>query len=77
LDGLSQALYLKDGWPSLEKNTHFLQLEPDYWREHWKYAKWVLATAAVFQLTTQGYYWLLASFSQSRKSANSERCIWS
>jgi len=38
----------------------FLQSEPRYWQEHWKYAKWVLATAFVFQLTTQGYYWLVA-----------------
>jgi O-antigen/teichoic acid export membrane protein len=38
----------------------FLQTEPRYWQEHWKYSKWVLATAFVFQLTTQGYYWLVA-----------------
>jgi O-antigen/teichoic acid export membrane protein len=38
----------------------FLQSEAGYWREHWKYAKWVLGTALVFQLTTQGYYWLVA-----------------
>jgi O-antigen/teichoic acid export membrane protein len=40
----------------------FLKLEPRYWQEHWKYARWVLATAFVFQLTTQGYYWLVAGF---------------
>jgi O-antigen/teichoic acid export membrane protein len=40
----------------------FLELEPQYWREHWKYAQWVLATAFVFQLTSQGYYWLVAGF---------------
>jgi O-antigen/teichoic acid export membrane protein len=40
----------------------FIELEPHYWREHWKYAQWVLATAFVFQLTTQGYYWLVAGF---------------
>ncbi len=38
----------------------FLDSEPGYWREHWKYSKWVLSTAFVFQLTTQGYYWLAA-----------------
>jgi O-antigen/teichoic acid export membrane protein len=38
----------------------FLQTEPRYWQEHWKYSKWVLATAFAFQLTTQGYYWLVA-----------------
>jgi O-antigen/teichoic acid export membrane protein len=40
----------------------FLELEPDYWREHWKYSKWVLSTAFVFQLTSQGYYWIVAGF---------------
>jgi|GEM_PF-67464 len=38
----------------------FLQSETRYWHEHWKYTKWVLGTALVFQLTTQGYYWLVA-----------------
>jgi O-antigen/teichoic acid export membrane protein len=37
----------------------FLEIEPNYWREHWNYAKWVLATAFVFQFTTQGYFWLV------------------
>jgi len=37
----------------------FLETEPNYWREHWNYAKWVLATAFVFQFTTQGYFWLV------------------
>lgn len=40
----------------------FLESEPGYWREHWKYSKWVLSTAFVFQFTTQGYYWLVAGF---------------
>jgi O-antigen/teichoic acid export membrane protein len=40
----------------------FLSSEPGYWAEHWKYSKWVLSTAFVFQLTTQGYYWLAAGF---------------
>ena len=55
--------------PRLRKETRlcrsgptFLDLEPGYWREHWKYSKWVLATALVFQLTTQGYYWIVAGF---------------
>jgi O-antigen/teichoic acid export membrane protein len=38
----------------------FLDSEPGYWREHWKYSKWVFATALVLQLATQGYYWLVA-----------------
>jgi O-antigen/teichoic acid export membrane protein len=40
----------------------FLDSEPGYWMEHWKYSKWVLSTAFVFQLTTQGYYWIVAGF---------------
>jgi O-antigen/teichoic acid export membrane protein len=40
----------------------FLDSEPGYWREHWKYSKWVFSTAFVFQLTAQGYYWLVAGF---------------
>jgi O-antigen/teichoic acid export membrane protein len=38
----------------------FLEREPGYWQEHWKYTRWVLVTAFLFQLTTQGYYWLVA-----------------
>src|SRR5258708_480767 len=40
----------------------FLEREPEYWGLHWKYSRWVLITAFVFQLTTQGYYWLVAAF---------------
>jgi O-antigen/teichoic acid export membrane protein len=40
----------------------FLDAEPLYWSEHWKYTRWVLVTAFVFQLTSQGYYWLVAAF---------------
>jgi O-antigen/teichoic acid export membrane protein len=40
----------------------FLDSEPGYWGEHWKYSKWVFSTAFVFQFTTQGYYWLVAGF---------------
>jgi len=39
----------------------FLDIEPNYWKEHWKYAKWALATAFVFQFTTQGYFWLVGA----------------
>jgi O-antigen/teichoic acid export membrane protein len=54
--GLGRKLDLGRPGPS------FLDLEPSYWGEHWKYSKWVLATAFVFQLTTQGYYWIVAGF---------------
>jgi len=40
----------------------FLEREPGYWGLHWNYSRWVLITAFVFQLTTQGYYWLVAAF---------------
>jgi O-antigen/teichoic acid export membrane protein len=48
----------------------FLALEPKYWREHWKYSKWVLATAFIFQLTHQGYYWLVGGFLSVSEVAN-------
>jgi O-antigen/teichoic acid export membrane protein len=38
----------------------FTDAEPGYWSEHWKYSRWVLVTALVFQLTNQLYYWLSA-----------------
>jgi O-antigen/teichoic acid export membrane protein len=73
LDGFSVFLVLAAGWlaaglslanrlPFGKTRQSFLAGEPDYWREHWKYARWVLLTAFVFQLTTQGYYWLVAAF---------------
>ncbi len=49
---------------------HFLHFEPRYWGEHWKYSKWVLATALVFQFTTQGYYWLVAGFLSAKEVAD-------
>jgi O-antigen/teichoic acid export membrane protein len=54
--GLGRRLALGSSGPS------FLDLEPGYWREHWKYSKWVFVTAFVFQLTSQGYYWIVAGF---------------
>jgi O-antigen/teichoic acid export membrane protein len=73
LDSLSVYLVLAAGWlvavagvlgklPFRERRQNFLESEPGYWREHWKYARWVLATAFVFQLGTQGYYWVVAGF---------------
>ncbi len=72
LDGFSVFLVLAAGWlaaglglsgqlPFGKTRQSFLAGQPDYWREHWKYARWVLLTAFVFQLTTQGYYWLVAA----------------
>lgn len=45
----------------------FGEIVPGHWGEHWNYAKWILATAFVFQLTTQGYYWLLGGFLSARE----------
>jgi O-antigen/teichoic acid export membrane protein len=56
--------------PSLRAGNTFLQSVPEYWREHWKYTRWVFVTAFVFQLTTQGYYWLLAGFLSVKDVAN-------
>lgn len=69
LDSFSVYLVLAAGWlaagtalaaklPWGGARQEFLAGEPGYWREHWKYARWVLLTAFVFQLTSQGYYWL-------------------
>ena len=53
---------LKGKLPLRNRVPNFLDSEPNYWSEHWKYSKWVLTTAFVFQLTTQGYYWIVAGF---------------
>jgi len=49
--------------------TDFLLQEPDYWSEHWKYSRWVLVTALVFQFTTQAYFWVVAGFLSVRNVA--------
>jgi len=80
LDSFSVFLVLAAGWlaaglslagqlPFGKTRQSFLAGEPDYWREHWKYARWVLLTAFVFQLTTQGYYWLVAGFLSAKDVA--------
>jgi O-antigen/teichoic acid export membrane protein len=71
LDSFSVFLILALGWIAAgacyARKLHWgktkqslSEVKPHYWREHWSYMKWVLATAFVFQLTTQGYYWLVA-----------------
>jgi O-antigen/teichoic acid export membrane protein len=80
LDGFSGFLILAGGWlvaglsvahklPWGRSRENFLASEPGYGREHWKYARWVLLTAFVFQLTGQGYYWLVAGFLAVREVA--------
>lgn len=48
--------------PGRDAQRDFKRFETGYWTEHWKYTRWVLATAFVFQLMTQGYYWIIAGF---------------
>ncbi len=73
LNGFSVFLILALGWviaglafvrklPLGNLQSAFLDSEPHYWREHWAYTRWVLATAFVFQFMHQGYYWLVAGF---------------
>lgn len=66
LAGAALGRRLQFGSPS----QSFLELEPHYWREHWNYSKWVLATAFVFQFTHQGYYWLVGGFLSAAEVAN-------
>jgi O-antigen/teichoic acid export membrane protein len=56
------ALFVMQELPERAAGAVFLELEPEYWTEHWKYSRWVLVTAFVFQLTTQAYYWLAAGY---------------
>ena len=37
----------------------FLSDHSGYWQDHWRYSRWVLATALIFQFTNQGYYWII------------------
>jgi O-antigen/teichoic acid export membrane protein len=80
LNTFSAFLILALGWvvagafyarklPFGHTQTTFLELEPGYWGVHWKYARWVLITAFVFQFMTQGYYWLVAGFLSVREVA--------
>ncbi len=73
LNGFSAFLIVAAAWvvagacfspklPFGRTQEKFLDVEPLYWKDHWKYSRWVLVTAFVFQLTSQGYYWLVAVF---------------
>jgi O-antigen/teichoic acid export membrane protein len=55
-------------WKAASEN--FSELEPAYWSEHWKYSRWVLVTALVFQLTTQGYFWVTAGLLSIKEVGN-------
>jgi O-antigen/teichoic acid export membrane protein len=78
LNDFSAFLILALGWmvaaaspgrrlPLGKTPGRFLELEPRYWGVHWNYARWVLVTAFVFQLMTQGYYWLVAGFLSAKE----------
>jgi len=52
------------------RSTQFTDVQPTYWSEHWKYSRWVLVTALVFQLTNQLYYWLSAGILSVKETAD-------
>jgi O-antigen/teichoic acid export membrane protein len=73
LNGLSVFLIMAVGWiaggisvirelPRKMSMQAFTDAHPNHRSDHWKYARWILATAFVFQLTNQGYYWVVAAF---------------
>ena len=52
----------KPGQSESAPASDFLLATPGYWGEHWKYSRWVLVTALVFQFTGQAYFWVVAAF---------------
>ena len=73
LNGFSVFVILALGWIAAglglrrklargDRGPSFLESEPGYWSEHWKYSKWILSSTLVFLLATQGYYWIVAGF---------------
>jgi O-antigen/teichoic acid export membrane protein len=61
LSWIAAGIFLARELPgNAESSAQFADVEPKYRSEHWKYSRWVLVTALVFQLTSQGYYWLSA-----------------
>ena len=64
------ATFVARELPERAAGPGFLELEPGYWTEHWKYSRWVLVTAFVFQLTTQAYYWLAAGYLSVKEVAD-------
>jgi O-antigen/teichoic acid export membrane protein len=64
------ALFVARELPQRAAGAGFLEHEPGYWEEHWKYSRWVLVTAFVFQMTTQAYYWLAAGYLSVKEVAD-------
>jgi O-antigen/teichoic acid export membrane protein len=69
VNGFSVFLVLAMGWlvaspvfffkyPIRSGARRFISSHHRYWSGHWNYARWVLATALVFQLLGQGYLWI-------------------
>jgi O-antigen/teichoic acid export membrane protein len=56
--------------PATSSVDSFIGIEPTYWKEHWKYCRWVLVTGFVFQLTNQAFYWLVGGFLSAAAVAN-------
>jgi O-antigen/teichoic acid export membrane protein len=86
LNGLSVFLICAVGWiigalsifrelPRKIPMEAFTDAQPNHRSEHWQYARWILATAFVFQLTNQGYYWVVAAF-LSLKEVGELRAIY-
>lgn len=48
--------------PGITRTAQFKEVTLGHRTEHWEYARWVLATTFVFQLTNQAYYWFVAGF---------------
>ncbi len=62
---MAAALFLPEDYPGRLDSADaqdFLLQTPGYWSEHWKYARWALVTALVFQFTAQAYFWVVAAF---------------
>lgn len=81
LNSFSAYVVLAMGWivaggilagklPMEKLRQTFLDHVPGYWREHFKYTKWVFASAFAVQLSTQSYYWLVAGILSVRDVAN-------
>ena len=67
--GIAGVAVIKE-LPGTVTSHDFTEIEPAYWSEHWKYSRWVLVTAFVFQLTTQGYFWLAAALLSVQEAGN-------
>lgn len=55
---------------SIFRSSNFIINHPEYAREHWNYSKWVLMTALIFQVSSQGYYWILIGILSSSNVAD-------